>query len=88
MLHVRMFFALGGACVADVGADCAERMGVFAAEAHQFHRSAANGGAFQVEFDAVGKHFHVLFCQTSGGAMAASRCAFDAGFDAALKFLV
>jgi hypothetical protein len=89
MLHVvGVLFALGGALLADFGAQPAKAVGMGTAEAHQFRCRPANGGAFQIHVDALRLVLNVRLVQAGNGAVAANDGAFVAGFDAALKFLM
>src|SRR5437879_5383806 len=50
--------------------------------AHQQRCCAAKHGAISVQLNAAGHHFHVVFSQTSAGAISAFVRAVIAGFDA------
>lgn len=63
MIHL-VPITLGGARIADDGAELAELHGETAVAAHQSGGEAADVGAVAVEADALGHHSHVLLRQT------------------------
>lgn len=56
-----MFGALVSACLAYIGAGLADRTGKLAAACHEASRKTANLGAVDIEVNAVGHHFDVVF---------------------------
>lgn len=87
-----MFHVVLGAFVAtrlaDVGAQAADGLRMFAATSNRRGRQLADRGAVHVERDAARHHFHVLLLQAGCGAMVARDGARVARFDAREVLLV
>jgi hypothetical protein len=62
--------------------------GQFGAARHGAGSNPANGGAIDVEADAAGHHFDILFGKASSGAVIAAISAVVARVNAALVFFV
>ena len=79
VLHVGVIFAFLGAALADLFAELAKLFREFSVEAHDLGRGIAKGGALQVELDAAGHAFDVLFEEAGAGALQAKGGAIAAG---------
>jgi len=82
-----MLFTLGGALIADVGAQGTELEGVLAAACHERRRQTADGGAVDVEFNTPCKCRDLIVAQASGRALIAGIGALVAGLDTRAKLL-
>ena len=74
--------AFVAAALADIGAQRADGLGMFAATCHGGGCKVAQRGAVHVERNAARHHLHVVFLQASAGAVVAGDGAGVAGCDA------
>ena len=88
VFHIGVIFAFFGATVADAFTKLAKLFREFPAHAHDLGGSVAEGGALQVELDATGHAFDVIFKQTGAGALLAKGGAGAAGLDTFLVLSV
>lgn len=79
--------ALSPASVADIGAELAQGLRLFAAARHELGSHAADGGAVEVHADAVGHLGDVLLAEARLRAHVARLRALQASVDAGLKLL-
>lgn len=82
-----MLSALVSASLANLGAGLADRTGKLAAACHEASRKTANLGAVDIESNAVGHHFDVIFLQAGAGTCIAGGGASVAGVDAGLELI-
>lgn len=87
-MRMLMFLAFGCARVAQSRATRANCLDLLAASRHRCGREAAQCGAVQVEFDAVGKRGDLVLFKTRTRAMITSGRARVAGRDAGLVLLM